>query len=81
MQKWKKKTYFHPRYNLTTFRTLFGGQNDDDGGHIRIHEGVWEYMAGRGYMGIRGDECGRPARNIKWLMSTPLLDLRLLLNL
>ena len=43
----------------------------DDGGHIWIHEGVWEYMGGRGYVGIRADECGRPASNIKWLMSPP----------
>ena len=30
-----------------------------------IHERVWEYMAGRGYTGIRaarGDECGHQLR-------------------
>ena len=41
------------------------------GSHIWIHEGVWEYMGGRGYVRIRGDECGQPASNIKWLMSPP----------
>ena len=35
------------------FLDYFGKDNNDeadDGGHIWIHEGVWEYMAGRGYM-------------------------------
>ena len=32
---------------------------------IGVHERVWEYMAGRGYTGIRaarGDECGHQLR-------------------
>ena len=52
-----------------------GDDNDDhDDDTHDTHEGVWEYMAGRGYMGIRGgraDECGRPAPNIKWPMRSP----------
>ena len=56
------------------FLDYFGKDNNDeadDGALIWIHEGVWEYMGGRGYVGIRADECGRPASNIKWLMSPP----------
>ena len=51
----KKENIFPPKMILIIqlwphFRILFGGQNDDNGGYIWIHEGVWEYMAGRGYM-------------------------------
>ena len=51
----RKENIFPPKMILIIqlwphFRILFGGQNDDNGGYIWIHEGVWEYMAGRGYM-------------------------------